>query len=193
MSHHVVASHHWFHVGAGPATGRRGWSALLRKARRTPFLKKRSRSKVFDGVDVRLLLAFLVSGWGVGARVNRVGGAVKAGPHGGGALTAPVVQLSPATLGLDRSSGGPGLLGTADLTIVQHLERGDRDARRPAIPSRSVRMECSGHSQNGLTQNGRPRHKGGHGVPRARVLAVSELAQAASRPRQRISPSRSPS
>ena len=46
---------------------------------------------------------------------QRMGGAVKAGPlgpPGGGApLTAPGVQLSPATLGSDRPSGGPGCSG----------------------------------------------------------------------------------
>jgi hypothetical protein len=71
----------------------------------------------------------------------RVGGAVNAGPLGppvGGALTAPVVQLSPATMGSDRRLAVvvAWWLDTADLTSAQRLERGDREARRPAIPSR---------------------------------------------------------
>jgi hypothetical protein len=59
---------------------------------RSPFLKKRLMSRVFDGVDVRFVLPV---GWGVlvserarrGRRLRLkcqgVGGAVKAGPSGG--------------------------------------------------------------------------------------------------------------
>lgn len=52
-----------------------------------------------------------------------LGGAVKAGPSGppvGEALRAPVVQLSPATMGLEPGQGVPGrrgLVDTADLAI----------------------------------------------------------------------------
>src|SRR6516162_7063657 len=110
-------------------------------------------SRVFDGVEVGGLAGVSVEGrWCAGARERRwtippgrqrVGGAVKAGPlgpPGGGALGAPGVQLSPAILGLDLPLGGgpgcPGWLDTADLTIAQLFQRGDRVARRPAIPSR---------------------------------------------------------
>jgi hypothetical protein len=192
---------------AGDILGRPSCLRWLDKVRITPFLKKRSMSRVFDEVDDRW--SVVVGGVGVvgGARVSdhwplprsrqRVGGAVKAGPSGppgGGALRAPRFQLSPATLGPDRPLGGRGCgwLDTADLTIAQRLERGDRDARRPAIPSRRCSHGVFRPQSERAHSNRRPRHKGGHGVTRARVLAVFELAQAASRPRQRISPSRSP-
>jgi hypothetical protein len=88
-----------------------------------------------------------------------VGGAVKAGPSGppgGGALRAPGVQLSPATLGSDRPLGGPGCSGggwaqrtSPLLNILSGATEmlGDRPFLRDV-----VRMVCSGHSQNGLTQ-----------------------------------------
>ena len=66
------------------------------------------------------------------------------------------------------------------------------EARRPAIPSRWCAW-CVAATARRAHSNPRPRHLGGgHGVIRARVLAVSEPAHPASRHRQRISPSRSP-
>ena len=133
-------------------------------------------SRVFDGVEVGGLAGVSVEGrWCAGARERRwtippgrqrVGGAVKAGPlgpPGGGALGAPGVQLSPATLGLDRPWAvlvAPWWLDTADLTIAQRLERGDRDARRPAIPSRRCSHGVFRPQSERAHSNRRPRHLG---------------------------------
>ncbi len=126
-------------------------------------------SRAFDGVDDRWLVVVSRGRcWCRGARERLpvipqnlpVGGRggqgrlVRAARRGsldgpGGSVVASHPRMGPP---IGRSWLLRWWLGTADLTIAQHLERGDRDARRPAIPSRRVRMVCSGHSQNGLTQ-----------------------------------------
>ena len=100
----------------------------------------------------------------MGGRAVKVG---PSGPPGGGALTAPWFQLSPATIGSGPPAGRSWLLwwwlDTADLTIAQHLGRGDRDARRPAIPSRWFAWRVRPQSERAHS-NRRPRRKcGGHG------------------------------
>ena len=72
---------------------------------------------------------------------RRVGGAVKAGllvPPVGGALTVPVVQLSPATISSDRPAGrSRSVMGldTAGLIIALVLSWA-AECSAPAIPSR---------------------------------------------------------
>ena len=167
-------------------------------AYRSTFLKKRSLSRDLRRSRSRLIWAFAGDGRVCGRAectgadfrgAGGVGGAVKAGPLGppvGEALRAPGVQLSPATIGSDRPLGGPGRLGVAGHSGPHHCcsgtDQGHRGSAAPAIPSSAVgRMVCSGHSQTGsLSYPGHARSAGGHGDRRARVLAVSEPAHAAS-------------
>ena len=160
-------------------------------------------SRVFDGVEVLFL-------WACAGRLSMLGardpplvangadreGAVKAGPLGppaGGALTAPVVQLSPATSEHDRRWRSLVACGWTQrtsplLNILSGATEmlGDRPFLRDGSHGVFRPQSERAHS------NRRPRHRGGGHGARGRVLAVSELARAASMPRQRISPSRSP-
>ena len=129
---------------------------------RAPFLKKRLLSRVFDGVEVLFGGCSLATSWCWGARERRwpigwdrqrVGGAVKAGPSGppvGDALRAPWFSCSPATLELDRLSGGLGCRGwwAQRTSPVRSFELGDRSSAS-GHSFALVRMVCSGHSQTG--------------------------------------------
>jgi hypothetical protein len=161
---------------------------------------RRSRSR-FSWGDVR--------GWlGVGARVSLAGlvGDCDSGGRGGqgrpvraarrgsldGAGVSVVASHDRVRTAPWRSLVAVLWLDTADLHHCAHAELGDRYARRPAISSRWFAW-CVPATARRAHSARRPRHLGGgHGDSRARVLAVSEPAQAACRYRQRISPSRSP-